>query len=160
SSYAARLNLCRLSRRRDAQNEIENSKRGGLGERTDASNRSYASGAAHLTATVGNEPPRTRQQLVVHVVERRAESDAARIIVVDEDSRTWLATCGYSVALHLTEGLALRGIDRDADVVGVAHQQELSDLPHGVGETHDAVSPIVGGERQLRHDVGWNRQPV
>ena len=38
----------------------------------------------------------------------------------------------------------LSGVDRDADVVTVAHQQQLRDLPHRKRQADDAVAPIVG----------------
>ena len=42
----------------------------------------------------------------------------------------------------------------------VAHEQQLRDLFQREGQADDAVAPVVGGERQLRHHARRNRQPV
>ena len=73
--------------------------------------------------------------------QRRAEADAAGIVVVDEDLR------GSGPARRR---LAVAAVDRDADVVAVAHQQQLRDLLHRERQADDAVAPIVGRERQQR----------
>ena len=38
--------------------------------------------------------------------------------------------------------------DGDPDVLAIAHQQQLGDLPHRERQPHDTVTPIVGGKRQ------------
>ena len=99
-----------------------------------------ASRAAVLARALGDQRARARQQLVVHPVERLAEADAARIVVVDED----LLRAGDAAGAEVS----VAGVDRDADVVAVAHQQQLRDLLHRERQTDDAVAPIVGRVRQ------------
>ena len=40
-------------------------------------------------------------------------------------------------------------VDRDADVVPVAHQEELRDLADRERQPDDAVASIIGRERQV-----------
>ena len=80
------------------------------------------------------------EELVVHLEQRLAEPDAARIVVVDEDL--------LRLATPALGSLAVAAVDRDADVVAVAHQQQLRDLPHRKRQADDAVAPIVGRIRQ------------
>ena len=39
-------------------------------------------------------------------------------------------------------------VDRQADVVPIAHQQQLGDVLHRKRQTDDAVAPVVAGKRQ------------
>src|SRR5262249_21979499 len=74
--------------RRGIEQRIENPQRRGLGQRSGIPDRAHAAGTSLLALAVGNQLPRVRQQLVMHVEERRAESDAARVVVVDENIDT------------------------------------------------------------------------
>ena len=58
-------------------------------------------------------------------------------------------------AAHRGSGAASgsSGVDRDADVVPIAHQQQLRDLLHRERQPDDAVAAIVGRIRQQRHDA-------
>ena len=79
----------------------------------------------------------------MHAIQRRAEADASRVVVVDEDP-----------------GALCFGVDGDADVVAVAHQQQLRDLLHRVREADHAVAPVVRRVGQLRHDGLRDGEPV
>ena len=134
------------------EQQIENAKRNNLGERTSVADGTDASRAAVFARALGNQRARVRQQLVVHLIQRRAEADAARIVVVDED----LLRVGDAAG----DEVSVTGIDGDADVVGVAHQEQLRDLLQRECQTDHAVAPVVGRIRQPRHHARRNRQPV
>ncbi len=101
----------------------------------------------------------------VHAEERLAEADAARVVVVDENpvqARACRARPAYGPASPAPAHPAcpLDPIDRDPDVVAIAHEQQLRDLPHRERQPDDAVAPIVGRVRQRAHHRLRDRQPV
>ena len=49
--------------------------------------------------------------------------------------------------------------DRNADVLTVAHQQQLRDLSHRERQTHDTITTIVSREWQRADDLARQRQP-
>ena len=50
--------------------------------------------------------------------------------------------------------------DRNADVVAVAHQEQLRHLAHREREADNAVASVVGCIRQRRHDGLWHGRTV
>ena len=93
----------------------------------------------------------SREQLVVHAEQRLAEADAARIVVVDEDARLVAIGARPPPAPPVARRRrVVAAADRDADVVAVAHQQQLRDLPHRERQADDAVAPIVGARTAAR----------
>src|SRR5438552_5874055 len=86
SSQRSRLRALNSLRTRDGVDyRIQNAERGCLGQRTSVPDRTYASRATVRAVAFGDQPPRRCEQLVLHAVERLAETDASRIVVVDED---------------------------------------------------------------------------
>ena len=118
--------------------------------------------AAGLARAAGDQIARALEQQRVHVEQRPAEADAAGIVVVDEDVRLRRrAPSGTpSAAARARRTLERAAVDREADVVAVAHQQQLRDVLHRERQADDAVAPVVAAERQRRHDRRRNRQPV
>ena len=111
-------------------NRFENLQRRGLRERPGFAHRPDATGTSVLAAALGDQTPRAGQQLVVHAEQRLAETDAAGIVVVDEHARLLSAASSE----RRSAAAPVAGVDRDADVVPVAHQQQLRHLPHGEGQ--------------------------
>ena len=104
--------------------------------------------ASVLALALGDQTARRLEQLVVHPEQRLAEPDAARVVVVDEDPLRSFPTLRRRPADLAPIRPARSRIDRDADVVAIAHQQQLRDLPHRERQPDDAVAAIVGGVRQ------------
>ena len=95
----------------------------------------------------------------VHAEQRRAEADAARIVVVEVHVRVRVAGRGRRrTAAH--RGLAGAGVDRDAEVAPVAHQQQLRDGEHRVRKATHAVTPVVGRVRHVEQHGARHGEPV
>src|SRR4051812_27275171 len=124
--------------------QVEDAKGGGFGQRTAVTDRPDAPRTAALALALRNQPPCARKQILVHLVERRAEADAAGIVVVDEDRRL----------------CRILAVDRDADVVAVAHQHQLLDLLQCEREAGDAEAAVLGRVRPRAEHDAWNLQPV
>ena len=109
--------------------------------------------AAGLARAARDQLARPLQQRRVHVEERPAEADAAGIVVVDEDVRLRRpALRGRSPFPPVRVVLLQRAaVDRDADVVPVAHQQQLRHVPHRERQPDHPVAPIVAAVRQRAH---------
>ncbi|MCK7518756.1 MAG: hypothetical protein MZV64_14040 [Ignavibacteriales bacterium] len=98
-------------------------------------------------------------QVAVHPEQRLAEPDAARVVVVDEDARLVAVLERRRPTTRparrrrapARRSAASRGrADRHADVVRVAHQQQLRDLPHRVRQPDHAVPAVVAARRAAR----------
>src|SRR5262249_8407010 len=96
-----------------SQQEIENPERCSFGKGSGVSHGPNAPGAAILARAIRNQLSGLFHELAVHPEERLAEPDAAWIIVVDENPL-----------------VLVLGMDRQADVAPVAHQQQLRNLVH------------------------------
>src|SRR3954468_8325917 len=72
------------------QEKVEYAERCRLRKRAGVSDRPDTARAAVLARAFGNQPPGGVEQLVMHAVQRHAETDAAWVVVVDEDTRTLL----------------------------------------------------------------------
>jgi hypothetical protein len=87
--------------------------------------------------------------------------EAARIVVVDEDSRLGRQRLGHAPhSSGAARTLERAAVDRQADIVSVAHQEELRDVLHREREPDHAVAAIVPPACERRHDGRWDRQPV
>src|SRR5262245_9522210 len=95
------------------QQQIEDPERDSLGQWADVANRANAPRTPVLALALEDELSRCSEQLVVQPIEGLAEPNAAWVVVVHEDAR----------ALRL-------GVDGNANVVAVAHQQQLRYLLH------------------------------
>src|SRR5438477_844851 len=139
-------------RERLSQKPIEDDKRCGLRQSAvpGISHRANASRTTVFAIARRDERPGAFEELVVHAVQGLAESDAAGIVVVHEDLR------GKGVRPLFR----LVGRNRDADVVTIAHQQQLRHLPHRIRQSDDAVTTIIGRIWQRAHDRWRNRQPI
>ena len=73
------------------------------------------------------------------------------IVVVDEDARLVGQRDRFARPRQVWIVAFSAAPDRDADVLPVAHQQQLSHLAHRKRQTHDAVPPVIGRERKRRH---------
>src|SRR5262245_42373920 len=131
------------SRQLVRQQHVEDPKRRRLGVRSSVSHRSHAGRAPVLALTLGNQPSSGLEKLVMHPKQRLAEPNAAGVVVVHEHAR--------ALSIH---------VERDADVLAIAHQQQLSHLLHRKRQPDDSVTTIVGGIRQSCRHGGRNRHPV
>src|SRR5262249_7360744 len=101
--------------------QIEDPQSCRLGEGTHMPHRTDAPGASILALALRDQTARPFQELAMHSAERVAEADAAGVVVVDEHSR---ADIGSERRNGRRDRVidAVAGIDRDPDVVMVAHQ--------------------------------------
>src|SRR5439155_18696697 len=128
------------------EQQIENAQRRRLRERSPVADRSDASRTSALALTLGNQMPRAAQELAVHAEQRLAEAGAARIIVVDEQARARVAGQLRTLRGPPEGRLGLFAcVNRDADVVPIAHEEQLRHLANGEREADDAVAAIVEG---------------
>jgi hypothetical protein len=104
-----------------------------------------------------DQAARLREQRVVHAEERLAEADTARVAVVEEDARLVQVVRNVPGIGHRA---LVAGADREAEILPIAHQQELSHLLHREGQARHAVAAILEAERQRRHEHARQRQPV
>ena len=109
--------------------------------------------AAGSARTAVDQIARALQQIEMHVVQRTAEANAARVVVVDEDVRLRGKRLGNA---SLRPADAIRSVetstvDGQPDIVPVAHQQELGDVLHREREANHPVPPRIAAKRQPRH---------
>ena len=145
------------------QQVIEQPQRNRLGERTGFADRADAHRAAGLAVAAGNQRAGLRQQLLLHAPQRRAEADAARVGVVDEDARRRTHTGCLFCRLPTrkdTRCVFFSRIHRQADVARVAHQQQLRHLLHGKRQADHAVAAVVSRVGKSVHHRERNLEPV
>src|SRR5690349_4240914 len=91
-----------------------------------------------LAFASGNQLPRAREQVVVHAEQWLAEADAARVVVVDEDARLVRELRRHALSnierLTVSRETGIVSLfaapNRDSNILAIAHQQQLRDLPH------------------------------
>ena len=117
-------------------------------------------GTPVLAFAPGNQLARAAPQFVVHRKQRLTEADATGIVVVDEDARLVRQRHRLAGPREIRVVGFVSASDRDADVLPIAHQQQLRDLPHRERQAHHAVTPVVGRKRQRSDDRRGDGQPV
>src|SRR5580765_7564350 len=119
---------------------IEDAQRHSLGQRTGLTHWTDAAGTPIVAPATGYQRPRAEEHLVVHREERTAEADAAGICVVDEDGGRVAGRLGRARARPSILALRPTCIDREPQIVAVAHEQERRNLFHRECQTENPVA--------------------
>ena len=117
-----------------------------------------------IARTTRNQGACLTEQLIVHAKKRLAEADPARVVVVHEHAglvefrKRPRGKCAGPC--RRVRRATLARAYGDPDVLAVAHQQELRHVPHRERQPDYAVTPFARAERQCRHHLARQRQPV
>src|SRR4029450_3175356 len=113
--------------------------------------------ASTFAFTACDQSPRLGEKLAMQAEQRLTEADATWIVVVN--AQPWTLVGSYLQAAAGRIQL-LACVDRNADIVAVAHEQQLGDLPECIRQADYTVTPIVSGVWQGCHRGDRNRQPI